>query len=62
MAHLWLQGHLHYLERPLTVAGPIAAGCVLLAFVLTRQLLVSSVHVYRAKADPAGVFPIGTGV
>lgn len=58
MAHLWLQGQFRYLERPFVLAGPIALAFVLLAFVLTRQVLMHSCHSYRVKADPFGEFPM----
>lgn len=60
LGHLWLQTHFHYLERPLSFAGPIAAVCVLLAFVLTRQALIRGRHVYRVPATAFGGFPLGT--
>lgn len=35
---------------PFSLAGPIAAGCVLLAFLLTRRALLHSSRTYRIQA------------
>ncbi|HEY5912436.1 MAG TPA: hypothetical protein VJA21_17680 [Verrucomicrobiae bacterium] len=56
--HLWLQGHFHYSERTLMVAGSIATGCILLALVLTRLVLVRGSRVYREETNPSGGFPM----
>ena len=40
---------------------PIAALCVLLAFVLTRRALTRSSHPYRIPAKPFGMAAWGTG-
>jgi hypothetical protein len=59
LAHLSLQTRFHYLERPLTMSGAVASGCLLLAFVLTRQVLLRSGRSYRTREDPFGSFPLG---
>jgi hypothetical protein len=59
LGHLWLQGHFQNLKRPLAIAGPFAVACVLLAFVLTRLVLVYSSHVYRIRLNSFGEIPVG---
>jgi len=60
LAHLSLQTRFHYLERPLTLSGVVASGCLLLAFVLIRQVLLRSGRPYRVLENPFGGFPLGT--
>jgi hypothetical protein len=58
---LRLQTALHYMELPLSVCGPIAAICVLLAFLFTRRALMRSSHTYRVQANPFGNIALGMG-
>jgi hypothetical protein len=53
---LRLQAYLHVMEVPLSLAAAIAAGCVLLALLLTPWALRSSRHAYRARTMSAAVF------
>jgi hypothetical protein len=53
---LRLQAYLHVLELPLSLAAAIAAGCVLLALLLTPWALRSSRHAYRARTMATAVF------
>jgi hypothetical protein len=58
---LRLQMAFHYLELPFSVCGPIAAVCVVLAFLLTRCALMRSSHTYRVQANPFGNILLGMG-
>jgi hypothetical protein len=58
---LRLQTAFHYPELPLSVCGPIAGICVLLAFLLTRYVLLHSSHTYRVQANPFGDILVGMG-
>jgi hypothetical protein len=58
---LQLQTAFHYLELPFSLCGPIAAICVLLAFLLTRCALMRSSHTYRVQANPFGDILVGMG-
>jgi hypothetical protein len=53
---LRLQAYLHVMELPLSLAAAIAAGCVLLALLLTPWALRSSRHAYRTRTIGAAVF------
>jgi hypothetical protein len=59
VGHLSLEMRFHYLERPLTPAGPMAAAGLLLAFALTRQALVRSGQAYRAQSGAYSVLGLG---
>ena len=54
---LRLQNLLHYPELPFSLCGPIAAGCILVAFLLTRHALMRSSHSYRVQVPPLGSHP-----
>jgi hypothetical protein len=58
---LRLQTFLHYLELPFSLCGPIAAVCILMAFLLTRHALMRSSHTYRVQANPFGDILVGMG-
>lgn len=53
---LRLQAYLHVLELPLSLAAAIAAGCVLLALLLTPLALRSSRCAYRVRTMGAAFF------
>jgi hypothetical protein len=54
---LRLQTFLHYPELPFSLCGPIAAVCVLVAFLLTRHALRRCSHTYRVQVPPLGSHP-----
>ena len=56
---LRLQAHLHIIELPLSLAGPIAGVSLVVAFLLTQLALRFSSRAYRARANPLGSFPLG---
>ena len=58
---LRLQTLLHYLELPFSLGGPIAAACILVAFLLTRHALLRSSHTYRVQANPLGDVALSMG-
>jgi hypothetical protein len=58
IGYLWLGGHFHLQELPLSLSALIATSGVLVAFVFTRLALVHSSHAYRVQGDPFGrIFP-----
>jgi uncharacterized membrane protein (UPF0136 family) len=61
MAPLWLRTSFHHREIPFSLTGTIAAICVLLAFLLSRCVLLHSSHAYRVQAGPSGNLPWATG-
>jgi hypothetical protein len=61
LVQLWLQSFLHVLELPFSLAGPIAATCVLLAFLLTAWALRCSRQAYRSRANALADFPLAVG-
>lgn len=56
-----MQTHFHFRGLPFPLVSAIAAGCLVLAFVLTRYALEHDARAYRVRADTSGQFPWGIG-
>jgi hypothetical protein len=57
LAPLRLKGYFHQPEFPFIQTGAIVALCVLLAFLLTRRVLLSGSRAYRIQASPMAQHP-----
>jgi hypothetical protein len=57
VAQQWLQGRFHFLERSLSLAGPIAAVGVLLGLAFICLALSRSRHAYRVQGNLFGTIP-----